>query len=181
MPDLLLLMAGAEVQCTDGRVGHVGGLIFDPATGTLTHVSVATRSASQMGRLVPLDHVQSAGPPTQLDCTKDEYHAFAPNEEFDAVGGPRDAKMMHVSLTPHGEIALEKDETVHATDGRAGHLVGAAVDPDSRAVRELLVQIGHFGARHQVSVPFDAVTGVDKHGIHLRLSKDELSGQTGLS
>ena len=176
MAELLELMAGSEVQCTDGRVGHVGGLIFDPPTGTVTHISVATRSGSQNGRLVPLAEVQSAGPVTQLVCARDDYYRFPENEEFvTPVGAGPTPSVLHVRLTPHGEKELEENETVHAADGRAGHLVGLAVDRESHAVKELLVRVGHFSGRHQVSVPFDAVTEVDKQGIHLRVSKDELS------
>lgn len=176
MSELLQLMAGSEVRCTDGRVGHVGGLTFDPDARTVTHISVDTRSATQNGRLVPLEDVQSAGPVIQLVCARDDYYTLPENEEFVMpVGARQGATVLHVKLLPHGETELKENETIHAVDGRAGHLVGAAVDRESHAVQELLVRVGHLTGRHQVSVPFDAATTVDKHGIHLRLSKDELS------
>jgi ABC-type transporter Mla subunit MlaD len=40
MPELLQLMAGSEVRCTDGRVGHVRGLILDLQARSVTHLSV---------------------------------------------------------------------------------------------------------------------------------------------
>lgn len=182
MSELLQLMAGSEVRCTDGRVGHVGGLIFDPEAGTVTHVSVETHSATQTGRLVPLEDVQSAGPVTQLGCARDDYYKLLANEEFVMpVGSPKGGSVMHVHLVPHGQTELDEDETIHAVDGRAGHLAGVAVDRENHAVKQLLVGVGHFSGRHQLSVPFDAVTTIDKHGIHLRMTKDELSAQTGLS
>jgi hypothetical protein len=70
---------------------------------------------------------------------------------------------------------------VYASDGRAGHLVGAVVEGDSPAARGLLVRVGHFSGRHQVSVPIDAVTAIDKRGIHLSVAKDELSADSGLT
>jgi sporulation protein YlmC with PRC-barrel domain len=182
MSELLHLMAGSEVRCTDGRVGHVGGLIFDPEAGTVTHVSVKTRSATQNGRLVPLADVQSAGEVTQLACARDDYYKFPENEEFVMpVGSPQGAAVLHVHLVPHGQTELNEDETIHAVDGRAGHLVGVAVDRQSHAVKDLLVRVGHFSGRHQLSVPFDAVTAIEKNGIHLRMSKDELSAQSELT
>lgn len=174
--DLLELIAGAEVRCTDGRVGHAGGLIFDPRTRSITHISIRTRSPSQNGRLVPLGSVRSAGSVIQLDCTRDDYYAFPENEEFvTPVGAGPTAAVLHVQLVPHGEAELEAKETVHAVDGRAGHLVGVAVDPESHTAQRLLVRVGHLSGRRQVSIPFEAVSSVDKHGVHLRVSKAELS------
>jgi sporulation protein YlmC with PRC-barrel domain len=175
MAELLRLMAGSEVRCTDGRVGHVGGLIFDPHSAAVTHVSVATHSASQTGRLVPLEDVASAGPLVQLACARDAYYRLAENEEFVApVGAGNNASVLHVHLVPHGETELTEGETIHAADGRAGHLVGVAVNAESHTVQELLARVGHFSGRREVSIPFDAVATIDKHGIHLRVSKDDL-------
>lgn len=177
MAELLHLIAGSEVRCTDGRVGHVRGLIFDPRARAITHLSVDASSLVDNGRIVPMDNVRSASPVMQLGCTRNDYHRFPENEELDvATGGASySAAVLHVHLVPHGETEIKKHENVHAVDGRAGHLIGAAVDRDTHAVQELLVQVGHFSDRHQIAVPVDAVTAIDAHGIHLHLSKDEVS------
>ena len=169
MAERLELAAGSEVRCTDGRVGHVRGLIFDPRTNAITHLSVDASEVTQNGRIVPLGAVQSAGPVIQLRCARDDYHRFLENEELDvAAGGGGQGAMLHVHLVPHGDTEIRKDANVHSNDGRGGHLVGVAVDPDSHAVQELLVRVGHFSGRHQVAVPFDAVASIDDHGIHLK-------------
>lgn len=174
--DSLELIAGSEVRCTDGRVGHAGGLIFDPQARSVTHISVHTKSATQNGRLVPLGNVRSAGSVIQLDCARDDYYEFTENEEFvTPLGAGQTAAVVHVRMVPHGETELEEKEVVHAADGRAGRLVGVTVDRESHAAQDLLVRVGHLSGRHQVSVPFEAVTSIDKHGVHLRMSKAELS------
>ena len=177
MASLLQLTAGSEVRCTDGRVGHVRGLMFDPQARSVTHLSVDASNVMQNGRIVPLASVRSAGSAVELDCAREDYYKFPEDEALDSAigGGPSRVTVIHVHLVPHGETELTDSLNVHATDGRAGHLAGAAVDQDSQAVRELLVNVGHFSGRHQVSIPIDAVATVDEHGVHLRLSKDELS------
>jgi hypothetical protein len=174
MAELLQLVAGSEVHCTDGRVGHVRGLIFDPQAGAITHLSVDASSPLQNGRIIPVSSVESGGSVIQLSCARDHYYTFPENEALDLVAGPRPT-IVHVHLVPHGETEIQGDPNVHAVDGRAGHLVGNAVDRDGHAIQELLVQVGHFSGRRQVAIPFDAVTGVDGNGINLRLSKDEVS------
>ena len=181
MAELLQLMAGSEVRCTDGRVGHVRGLIFDPQARTVTDLSVDASRVTQNGRIVPVGNVQSGSPVIQLACSRDDYYTFPDNEDLDfaAGAGPNPVTTMHVHLVPHGETELKEHENIHAVDGQAGHLVGVTVDPDSHSVQELLVRVGHFSGRHQVSIPFAAVTAIDEHGIHIRLSKDEVSANQG--
>jgi sporulation protein YlmC with PRC-barrel domain len=174
MAELLQLVAGSEVRCTDGRVGHVRGLIFDPESSAITHLSIDASSPLQNGRIIPVSSVESGGSVVELGCARDDYYAFPENEALDFVAGPRPTTV-HVHLVPHGESEIKGDENVHATDGRAGHLVGAVVDRDGHTIQELVVQVGHFSGRRQVAIPFDAVTSVDEHGINVRLSKDEVS------
>ena len=179
MTESLQLIAGSEVRCTDGRVGHVRGLIFDPQARAVTHLSVDASSASQDGRIVPLSDVQSAGPVIQLGCTRADYYRFHGNEALDTPLWPslgRRAPPLYVHLVPQGETEIKRNENVHAVDGRAGHLVGVTVDRDSHTVQSILVRIGHFSARHQVSIPFEAVTDIDQElGLHVNLSRDQVS------
>ena len=175
MSELLQLTAGSEVRCTDGRVGHVRGLVFDPQARAVTHLSVEASSVIQNGRLVPLEAVQSAGSVIELGCTREDYYGFPPNEDLIVAPSPGNNPTRHVHLVPQGETDIGKDEDVYAVDGRAGHLIGIAVDQADHAARKLLVQVGHFASRRQVWIPFDAVTAVDAGGVHLQLSKDEVS------
>ena len=178
MSELLELIAGAEVRCTDGRVGHVRGLIFDPQSRAVTHLSVDAGSDLK-GRIVPLGDVQSAGPTVQLDCTQADYASLHGNEVLETALGPHlglPASPLHAHLVPHGETEITGNENVHAVDGRAGHLVGVTVDRDSHLVQAILVRVGHFSGRHQVSIPFDAVTDIDEElGLHVNLSRDQVA------
>jgi sporulation protein YlmC with PRC-barrel domain len=59
---------------------------------------------------------------------------------------------------------------------RGPTLVGVTVDRDSHTVQAILVRIGHFSARHQVSIPFEAVTDIGEElGLHVNLSKEQVS------
>lgn len=177
MAEPLQLIAGSEVRCTDGRVGHVRGLIVDPRTRAVTHLSVDASSVIRNGRLVPVSTVQSGGAVIQLGCTREDYYKLPENEELlSAVGpGPRVATL-HVHLVPHEERELTEKENIHAVDGRAGHVVGVSVDRETHGVQGFLGQIGHLSGRRQVSIPVEAVTDIDQHGIHTGLSKNDLSG-----
>jgi sporulation protein YlmC with PRC-barrel domain len=179
MAELLQLIAGSEVRCTDGRVGHVRGLIFDPQARAVTHLSVDGSGENLKGRIVPLGDVQSASPTIQLSCRRADYYGFHGNEVLETALGSHlglPASPLHVHLVPHGETEIKGHENVHAVDGRAGHLVGVTVDRDSHTVEAILVQVGHFSARHRVSIPFDAVTDVDEElGLHVNLSKDQVA------
>jgi hypothetical protein len=73
------------------------------------------------------------------------------------------------------ETEIKAHASVLAVDGRAGHLIGIAVDRDDHTVQQLLVRVGHLSNRRQVSVPFAFVTAIDEHGVHVNLSKDQVA------
>jgi len=175
MADLIQLLAGSEVSCTDGRVGHLHGLIVDAQGRFVTHLSVDSRGPSANGRLVSLDHLESGGQDIHLSCTKAEYHEFLHNEEVDAVGGPRGGVTIDVHLIPEGETEVKPKENIVGTDGRSGHLLGLAIDAIDHSIQKLLVLVGHFSHRHQVSIPLEVVTSVERNGIHVNLSRDQIS------
>jgi sporulation protein YlmC with PRC-barrel domain len=73
---------------------------------------------------------------------------------------------------PLGEVAVRRDEHVHATDGDIGRVQGLVVNPE-RHVTHVLLQEGHLWGRKQVAIPITAVIGVDD-GIRLNLTKAEV-------
>jgi sporulation protein YlmC with PRC-barrel domain len=74
---------------------------------------------------------------------------------------------------PLGEVAVRRDDQVHATDGGIGRVQGLVIDPHDHHVTHVLLQEGHLWGRKQVAIPISAVTGVDD-GIQLSLTKDEV-------
>jgi sporulation protein YlmC with PRC-barrel domain len=74
---------------------------------------------------------------------------------------------------PLGEVAVRRDDQVHATDGGIGRIQGLVIDPRDHHVTHVLLQEGHLWGRKEVAIPIGAVTGVDD-GIQLSLTKDEV-------
>ena len=74
---------------------------------------------------------------------------------------------------PLGEVAVRRDDQVHATDGGIGRVQGLVIDPRDHHVTHVLLQEGHLWGRKEVAIPISAVTGVDD-GLQLSLTKDEV-------
>jgi len=74
---------------------------------------------------------------------------------------------------PLGEVALQRGEPVHASDGDIGRVHGLIVDADNRQVTHILLREGHLWGRKEVAIPISAVTTVDG-GIHLKLTKQQV-------
>jgi sporulation protein YlmC with PRC-barrel domain len=82
--------------------------------------------------------------------------------------------VVHDTL-PMGEVAVQRGDQVHATDGDIGQVQGLVIDPSNRHVSHVLLQEGHLWGRKEVAIPIGAVTGVDEHGITLNISKDAVA------
>jgi sporulation protein YlmC with PRC-barrel domain len=74
---------------------------------------------------------------------------------------------------PLGEVAVRRDERVHATDGEIGRVEGLVIDPRNHHVTHVLLQEGHLWGRKEVAIPISAVTGVED-GIRLNISKRDV-------
>jgi sporulation protein YlmC with PRC-barrel domain len=74
---------------------------------------------------------------------------------------------------PLGEVAVRRDEEVHATDGNIGRVEGLVMDADNHHVTHVLLQEGHLWGRKEVAIPIGAVTGV-VDGIQLDMTKQEV-------
>jgi sporulation protein YlmC with PRC-barrel domain len=74
---------------------------------------------------------------------------------------------------PVGEVAVRRDEQVHATDGDIGRVQGLVVDPRNHHVTHVLLQEGHLWGRKEVAIPISAVASVTD-GIRLKITKQEV-------
>jgi hypothetical protein len=94
-------------------------------------------------------------------------------------GGELDFGVGNVSLPiiedalPAGEVAVRRDEPVHATDGDIGRVHGLVVDPHNHRVTHVLLQEGHLWGRKEVAIPIGAVASVTD-GIRLKITKQEV-------
>jgi sporulation protein YlmC with PRC-barrel domain len=176
---------GATASCLDGPGGKVSRVIIDPATETVTHLVIEPKHRLGVGRLVPLDLVETTAGDIRLRCTVEEFGALEPAQETELVddvtgslglGGlntPPPVPVIIQDVVPLGEADVDRGEPVHALDGEIGRVQGFLVDPDDHRVTHVLLEEGHLWGRKKVSIPVSAITGVE-NGIQLSLTKKQV-------
>jgi len=87
MSDTTEFTIGSEVSCSDGACGELSRVVIDPVAQTLTHLVVDPKHGQVMGRLVPVDLVESAEETIRLRCTNTEFDALEPAEETQFLPG----------------------------------------------------------------------------------------------
>jgi hypothetical protein len=79
-----------------------------------------------------------------------------------------------VDTLPVGEVAIERDAEVNASDGRIGKVEGLVVDGGNHHVSHIVLKEGHLFGRKQVAIPIAAVKSVDETGVALSIRRDEV-------
>jgi sporulation protein YlmC with PRC-barrel domain len=180
---------GAVASCVDGPGGKVSRVIIDPATETVTHLVIEPKYRLAVGRLVPLDLVDTTAGDIRLRCTVEEFGNLEAAQETELVddvagglglgdlAGPggvaSPVPVILQDVVPLGEADVERGDPVHALDGEIGRVQGLLVDPDDHRVTHVLLEEGHLWGRKKVSIPVSAVTGVE-NGIWLSLTKKQV-------
>ena len=180
---------GAMASCVDGLGGTVSRVIIDPATETVTHLVIQPKHQLGMGRLVPLDLVDTTAGDIRLRCTVEEFGQLEPAQEAELVddvtgglgvgglaapvGVTSAMPVILEDVVPLGEAEVDRGEPVHALDGEIGRVQGFLVDADDHRVTHVLLEEGHLWGRKKVSIPVSAVTGVE-NGIRLSLTKKQV-------
>lgn len=198
MTGLTLYLIGATARCNDGACGQVSRVVIDPATLTVTHLVVAPDDPHQLGRLVPLDLLDTAPGEISLRCTATEFFQLPRAENTQSppqtgepalyrLGGQSGRRIVGplglavktpgpqtftYDVLPAGKVALRGDDPVQALDGAIGHITGVAADAGSRRVAYLLLHAGHPLGKN-IAVPISAVTRVDA-GIQLDITKHDV-------
>jgi sporulation protein YlmC with PRC-barrel domain len=198
------LTIGADVECTDGICGEVTRVVLDPVARAATHLLVEPKHRRGLGRLVPLDLVDSTERRVRLICTRAEFEGLELGEEThvllgnsaDADYGPGHAiawtrrssgaaggvvasgaenvpQLVTDDRIPSGEVAIRRDERVHARDGDIGRVQGVVIDSADRHVTHILLTERQLWSRRQLAVPIGAVRTVDR-GILLDITKHEV-------
>jgi sporulation protein YlmC with PRC-barrel domain len=83
------LLIGAAASCTDGACGEVTRVVVDPVARAVTHLVVEPAGRQGLGRLVPLDLVDTADGEIRLRCTLAEFEHLDAAEETQFVPGTR--------------------------------------------------------------------------------------------
>jgi sporulation protein YlmC with PRC-barrel domain len=201
MKEEVLFTIGADVSCNDGHCGQVRCVVIDPVAEEVTHLVVEAEHRVGLGRLVPLDLIDTAGADIALHCDLAAFEKldlaeetqFMPGSFAYATYGPGQAvSWPHYGLgpigglgtgnaaqavtydtLPLGEVAVHRGEPVHASDGEIGRVQGLVIDRVSHHVSHVLLQEGHLWGRKDVAIPIRAVTGLDG-GIRLNLTKEQV-------
>jgi hypothetical protein len=204
-PRAMELAIGSRVDCTDqAACGELTRVVVDPVAGAVTHVVVSPKHGPRVGRLVPLDLVDTGSGTVRLCCSAAGLDALAPAEETEflpaldgyghyppehvltwpyyglgiGTGMVPDADVFPRAVTrdrlPFGEVAVRRGERVHACDGDIGRVQGLVVDGAGHLVTHVLLQEGHLWGRKHVAIPIGAVVDV-QDGIRLSLTKQEVA------
>jgi sporulation protein YlmC with PRC-barrel domain len=197
MTDETKFMIGAEATCSDGVCGEISRVVIDPFARVVTHVVIEPKHRQGLGRLVPLDLVDSSAGHVQIRCTTAEFENLEHAEEtqfLPASGGHMGYEAGQALSQPYygladtigevpepvtydtvplGEVAIRRGDQVHATDGPIGMVEGLVVDPRNHYVTHVLLQEGHLWGRKVVTIPIIVVIGVGD-GIRLSISKQEV-------
>lgn len=81
MTDATRFTIGAGAYCSDGVCGEVSRVVLDPIARTVTHLVVAPKHRSGLGRLVPLDLVDASAGDIRLRCTVADFEKLEAAEE----------------------------------------------------------------------------------------------------
>jgi sporulation protein YlmC with PRC-barrel domain len=196
MAEETVFTIGVDAICDDGVCGEVSRVVVDPVARAVTHLVVEPKHRLGLGRLVPLDLVDTTSGEVRLRCTMEAFEklAYAEETEFlDGIGALSGYAAGNVLSWPYyglsmgdlplavtydkvplGEVTVRRNEPVHASDGGIGRVQGLVIDGGDRHVTHVLLQEGHLWGRKQVAIPISAVTGIDDDGIRLNLTKQEV-------
>jgi sporulation protein YlmC with PRC-barrel domain len=78
---------GSDVSCRDGACGELSRVVVDPVARALTHLVVDPKHGQGIGRLVPVDLVESTDQTISLRCTSAEFDALEQAEERQFLPG----------------------------------------------------------------------------------------------
>jgi GNAT superfamily N-acetyltransferase/sporulation protein YlmC with PRC-barrel domain len=193
VPETTAFTIGAVVRCTDGVCGRVTQVVLDPIDNEVTHLIVEPQHRMGLGRLVPVDLADSDPDQVTLRCSSSQfaelpkaedvrflpgtegYPGYEPDQVFLWPFFAGNTAVPEVADTlPVGEVAVQRGEKVHTTDGPIGEVAGLVVDPRNHHVTHVLLEEGHLLGHGDVAIPIGAVKAVDPDGIRLSLSKQEV-------
>jgi len=72
---------GSEVACSDGVCGELTRVVVDPVARAVTHIVVEPANRQEIGRLVPVELVESADEEIRLRCATSEFEALEDADE----------------------------------------------------------------------------------------------------
>ncbi len=87
MSEMAAFTIGTEVSCEDGVCGDLRRVVVDPVKRAITHLVVEPRHHQKMGRLVPVDLIETTTKETRLRCNMAQFEALEDAEETKFLPG----------------------------------------------------------------------------------------------
>ena len=80
---------GAQAYCQDGECGELARVVIDPIKRAITHLVVEPPNGREIGRLVPVDLVETATEKElHLSCTLEKFETLEEAEETKFISAP---------------------------------------------------------------------------------------------
>jgi sporulation protein YlmC with PRC-barrel domain len=166
---------GADVACVEGICGEVTRVVVDPIARVATHLLVEPKHRRGLGRLVPLELVDSTGREVRLKCTRAEFERLDPGEETHfLLGNSADADYGPGHTVSWPQFGL----------GVAGGVIGLGTENVPQLVTDDKIPIGEVAIRrgehvHATDGDIGRVEGVvidvsDRHVTHILLAEGQL-------
>jgi sporulation protein YlmC with PRC-barrel domain len=87
MTETMQFTIGADASCSDGICGEVTRVVVDPVAQAVTHLVVEPKHRQGLGRLVPLDLIETTNGEIQIRCTEAEFEKLDAAEETEFLPG----------------------------------------------------------------------------------------------
>ena len=80
---------GVQAYCQDGECGELARVVIDPIKRAITHLVVEPLYSRELGRLVPVNLVETATKKElHLSCTREKFDALEEAEETNFISAP---------------------------------------------------------------------------------------------
>jgi sporulation protein YlmC with PRC-barrel domain len=180
----------AEVYCADGLCGHSTYIVLNPTNEEITHFVLRELQFPKIERLVPI-HLIIRSTPTRitLRCRKVDLSKMGPfiKNDFlssDLAGYGDDPYLLWPYAVPDStgipiveeqipleELAIRRDATVKATDGRIGKVDEFLVNPENDHITHLILREGHLWGQRDVTIPVSQIERIEEQTVYLKLDK----------
>jgi hypothetical protein len=174
---------GSKVTCSDGVCGKLSRVVVDPIARALTHLVVEPLPRWSMGRLVPIDLIESAGEQIRLRCTQAEFEALDQADVTEFLTGADeewDYEPDHILSLPYYALVMDAPSGLDAM-GSMGLGTGmSSVSYDRVPLGEVEVRRGDHV--HATDGDIGRVQGLvidprDRHVTHVLLDEGHLWGK----
>ena len=186
----------AEVHCSDGAAGLSTYIIGNPITRQVTHLVVQSFLPPFQEYLVLVDQVkETTDSRIKLKCTRDELIKMEPFEieEYKQTEMPGYLYWTHVQPAvvdmsdeveiyvpvkrqnvPAGELALQRDARVEATDGYVGQVDELLINSTKMQVTHLVLVERHIFQKREITIPVLQIDHVFEDTVYLKLDRQSV-------